>query len=148
MSDKIHVTKLNHFIKLFLYSIQNRDSFFFSNYELLRALYEWMYFLKKFDRNRFKKSKRFNEKFVHKEKNFHQWKNEISKFWKRLSDRLTLLYWISISSKIAIFRQKRDFWKFYFDLNVCLIFENSLMFEKYMWKSKISCENFVNVLFY
>ena len=27
MSDKIHVTELNHFIKLFSYSIQNRDSF-------------------------------------------------------------------------------------------------------------------------
>ena len=25
MSDKIHATELNHFIKLFFYSIQNRD---------------------------------------------------------------------------------------------------------------------------
>ena len=47
-----------------------------------------------------------------------------------------------------MFWQKRDFWKFYFDLNVCSIFENLLMFEKYTWMSKIFRENFVNVLFY
>ena len=29
LSDKIHVTELNHFIKLFFYSIQNRDSISF-----------------------------------------------------------------------------------------------------------------------
>ena len=28
VSDKIHATKLSHFIKLFLYPIQNRDSIF------------------------------------------------------------------------------------------------------------------------
>ena len=26
MSDKVHATEFNHFIKLFLYSIQNRDT--------------------------------------------------------------------------------------------------------------------------
>ena len=29
LNDKIHVIKLNYFIKLFSYSIQNRDSIFF-----------------------------------------------------------------------------------------------------------------------
>ena len=29
VSDKVHVTEFNHFIKLFFYSIQNRDSIFF-----------------------------------------------------------------------------------------------------------------------
>ena len=63
VSDKTYATKLSHFIKLFLYSIQNRDSIFFSSCEFLRALYEWVYFLKEFDKNKFKKSKKFNERF-------------------------------------------------------------------------------------
>ena len=40
INNKIHATKLNHFIKFFLYSIQNRDNIFFSSYELLRALHK------------------------------------------------------------------------------------------------------------
>ena len=75
MSDKIHAIKLSHFIKLFLYSIQNCDSTFF---------------------------------FQAASSCEH---NEKTKY--RNSD-----------------------------------FENSLIFEKYMWESKISRESFVNVLFY
>ena len=40
LNDKVHAIELSHFIKLFFYSIQNRDNIFFSNNEFLRAIYE------------------------------------------------------------------------------------------------------------
>ena len=48
----------------------------------------------------------------------------------------------AISWNVAIFWQKRDFWKLFFAMFVCVWFWFTQMFEKYMWESKNSCEMF------
>ena len=143
VSDKTHATKLSHFIKFFfLFDSESWQYSFFSSCELLRALHEWVYFLKEFGKNRFRESKKFNERFS----SMRRRDIEILKTTEWSADLALLNSYFFEDCNIST--KTRFFWKFYFDLNVCLVFEDSLMFEKYMWESKISRESFVNVLFY